>query len=114
MQNYIISDNKNNILYILDNIKLCFNIIKYLYSSQLELLKNNNLNNIELPNYYITYNKDYNINKYTFKISNNNLLIYYNDELSIDDNTNEIILYFKKKYNYNKEDLIEMQKELKK
>lgn len=113
MQNYIISDNNNNILFILDNIKLCFNIVKNLFSSQLDLLLYNKLQ-IKLPQYYITFNKDYNINTYNFKISNNNLLIYYNNELSTDEYTSDIILYFKKKYNYNEEDIVEIQKELKK
>ena len=115
MQNYIISDNNNNILFILDNIKLCFNIIKNLYSSQLDLISSNKLNNnLILPQYYITYNKDHNINIYLFKILNKNLLVYYNDELSTDEYTEYIISYFKKKYNYNEEDVIEIQKELKK
>ena len=115
MQNYIISDNNNNILFILDNIKLCFNIIKNLYSSQLDLILSNKLNNnITLPQYYITYNKDHNINIYLFKILNKNLLVYYNDELSTDEYTENIILHFKKKYKYNEDDVIEIQKELKK
>ena len=115
MQNYIISDNNNNILFILDNIKLCFNIIKNLYSSQLDLLLNNKFNNnMILPQYFITYNKDHNINIYLFKISNKNLFVYYNDELSTDEYTENIILHFKKKYKYNEDDVVEIQKELKK
>ena len=115
MQNYIISDNHNNILFILDNIKLCFNIIKNLYSSQLDLLYHNKLNNNNIfPIYYLTYSKDHTINIYLFKILNNNVLIYFNDEFSTDEYSVDFISFFKKKYNYNKEDHIEMQKELKK
>jgi len=41
-------------------------------------------------------------------------LIYFNDEFSTDEYSVDFISFFKKKYNYNKEDHIEMQKELKK
>ena len=114
MQNYIISDNHNNILFILDNIKLCFNIIKNLYSSQLDLLHHNKLNNNNniFPIYYLTYSKDHTINIYLFKILNNNVLIYFNNEFSTDENSIDFISFFKKKYNFNKEDLVQMQKEL--
>ena len=116
MQNYIISDNNNNILFILDNIKLCFNIIKNLYSSQIDLLHYNKLNNNNniFPIYYLTYSIDHTINTYIYKILNNNVLIYLNNEISTDEYSIDFISFFKKKYNYNKEDIIEIQKELNK
>jgi hypothetical protein len=72
-------------------------------------LNSTNYNNI--PEYYISYNKEHNINKYSFKINNTNILIKYNEVIAIDDNTKYILKYFKDKYNFKNDEIIELQLE---
>jgi len=50
-KNFIISDNKSNILFSLNSINLAFNIVKELLNSQYELLLN-----LDTLIYQIAYN----------------------------------------------------------
>lgn len=126
-KNFIISDNKSNILFSLNSINLAFNIVKELLNSQYELLLNldtliyqiaynpkdivqNSV--IYIPEYFISYDKDDYINKYHFKLENKNIYIYHNDIIATDNNTILFVEYFNKKYNFNLNNEIEIQNEL--
>lgn len=114
MQQYIISDNKNNIIFVIDNLKLAFNIVRELLIAQIKLTNKLYITNYnQIPEYYISYNKEFLINKYLFKIIDNDLIIYFNNEISIDDNTIITINEIKKNFDYfNKEDYIKMKNDL--
>ena len=67
-----------------------------------------------IPEYYISYNKEYNINKYSFKIINKSIIIKYNDVIATDDNSNSILQHFQNNYDFKNDEIIELQLELNK
>ena len=115
--NYTISNNNNKILLFADNLKLCFSILTQLLTCQIELLMKltndmKSLNNI--PNYFISYSKDYIINTYHIYIKDNNVYIMFNGKYATDDNAIQLTNYFKNNYEMSlyQEDFIKLQEEL--
>ena len=117
MSNYTISNNNNKILLFTDNLKLSFSILTQLLSCQIELslkLTNDIKTFNQIPHYYISYSKDYNVNTYHIYIEDNNIYILFNGKYATDDNAVQLTNYFKNNYEILlcQEDLIKLQEEL--